>query len=302
MASPQAEAIKDAMRALREAATGPAPTVEEQRAAANAGMQAMAVDAPGVSYEPGTVGGVPGQWVLPDGFDGDRTILYLHGGGYVIGNSDSHRKMVGHLCQAATARAFVADYRLAPEHAHPAAVQDGVAAYLALLAEGHDAGNVFIAGDSAGGGLTAATLVALRDQRATMPAGAFLLSPWVDLEGTGESMTTNAPNDVLVQADGLKGMADAYLQGQDPRQPTAAPLYADLAGLPPLLVHVGADETLLDDSTRLADNARAAGVDVEIEIWPEMQHVFQLSAGNMPEADASIAKAGAWIAARSVGA
>lgn len=302
MASPEAEAIKDAIRAFRATVVAQDQTVDEQRTAANAGMSAMTTEPDGIAYEPAVAGGVPGQWVLPDGFDGDRTILYLHGGGYVIGNSDSHRKMVGHLAKAATARALVLDYRLAPEHPHPAAVEDAVAAYQSILADGHDAANVFIAGDSAGGGLTAATLVSLRDQGIALPAGAFLLSPWTDLEGTGESMTANAEADLMVGMDGLKPMSDAYLQGQDPRQPTAAPLYADLTGLPPLLIHVGGDETLLDDSTRLALSAQGVGVDATIEVFPEMQHVFQLSAGNMPEADDSLARAGAWIAARSAGA
>ena len=295
MASPQAEALKDVIRQFRSQVLTETPTVEQQRAAGDAAMEAMSVDASGVSYAPVEVGGVPGQRVTVDGLDAARTILYLHGGGYVIGSSGSHRKMVGHLCKAAEADAVVIDYRLAPEHPHPAAVDDAVAAYRALLDHGHAPSSVIVAGDSAGGGLTIATLAAIRDRGLPAPAGGLPMSPWVDLEGVGESMTTNAEADLMVGADALKMMADAYLQGQDIRQPSAAPLYADLRGLPPVYIQVGGDETLLDDSTRLASRAAAAGVAVRLDVFPEMQHVFQLSAGNMPEADEAIARAGTWI-------
>ena len=298
MASPQAEAVKDAIRQFRDSVLAGSPTIEEQRAGGE-GMAEMAAEPAGVSFAPTEVGGVPGLRISLDGLDAARTILYVHGGGYVIGSSSSHRRLVGHLCKAAEAQAISLDYRLAPEHPHPAAVDDAVAAYAALLDAGHAPSSIVIAGDSAGGGLTMAALVAIRDRGLPAPAGGLGISPWVDLEGVGESMTTNAEADLMVGADALKMMADAYLQGQDARQPLAAPLYADLRGLPPLYIQVGGDETLLDDSTRLASRAAAAGVAVRLDVFPEMQHVFHLSAGNMPEADEAIARAGTWIRDRT---
>ncbi len=300
MASPQAEAMKAMMREFRNSVVTDAPsTAEEQRAAAEASMAGMSAAPTGVSYEPCTLGGVPGQRVSVDGGAAGRTILFLHGGGYVIGSSNSHRGMVGHLCKAADAEAYVIDYRLAPEHPHPAAVDDAVAAYVALLDGGTAPSSIVISGDSAGGGLTVAALAAIRERGLPAPAGAVPMSPWVDLEGTGESMETMAELDLVVGRDGLKMMSDAYLQGQDARQPSAAPLYADLRGLPPLYIQVGGEETLLDDSTRLASRAAAAGVAVRLDVFPEMQHVFQLAAGNMPEADDAMARAGAWIRERT---
>lgn len=246
----------------------------------------------GVTGEIATVGGVPGEWITAPGADRDRVVLYFHGGGYVAGSIDSHRNLLGHLAAAIGCRVFAADYRLAPEHPHPAAVTDAVAAYRGLLDEhGIDPGHVAIAGDSAGGGLTMALLVALRDQGVALPVAAVPISPWVDLEGSGESMTTRAAADPMVAPENLAVIADLFVGADgDKRDPLAAPLHADLAGLPPLLIHVGDAEVLLDDSTRLADRATAAGVDTTLEVWPDMVHVWHASASYVPEADEAIAR------------
>src|SRR5690606_5447385 len=175
------------------------------------------------------------------------------------------RNLGGRISKAANCRVLSLDYRLAPEHPFPAAVDDAVTGYRWLLDQGIRPDRIAIAGDSAGGGLAAATLVALKDRGEPMPAAGVCLSPWVDMEGTGESMTSRAALDPMVQKDGLKDMASLYLDGADPRSPLAAPLYADLSGLPPLLIQVGTAETLYDDATRLAEKAEAAGVDVTLE-------------------------------------
>ncbi len=299
MASPQAEAVKDALRAFREQAigTGPQPDLAEQRAAMDA-WRDLATEPAGTTVTEVDAGGVASQWVSTPGAVQDRALVYLHGGGYVLGSAHTHSRLAAHLGAAVGCRVLNVDYRLAPEHPHPAAVHDATAAYRWLLDGGYQANHLAIAGDSAGGGLTVATLVNLRDQGVAQPAGGVPLSPWIDLEGTGASMDTKADADVVVGRDGLKVMSDHFLAGHDPRDPLAAPLHADLTGLAPLYVQVGADETLLDDALRLAANAAAAGVEVRLDSFPEMQHVFQGMAGNAPEADEAIARIGTWLRPR----
>jgi epsilon-lactone hydrolase len=262
------------------------------------GFEAMAQMFPipeDVRREPVTAGGRPAEWVEAPGADPKRAVLYLHGGGYVIGSINTHRELASRISRASGARVLVLDYRLAPENPHPAAVEDAVSAYGWLLTNGLSPGNVVVAGDSAGGGLTLATLVALRDQGKPLPAAGVCLSPWVDLEGLGDSMTSRAAEDPMVQKAGLVLLAGLFLNGQDPRTPLAAPLHADLSGLPPLLIQVGTAETLLDDSLRLAERARQAGVDVKLEKWEELIHVFQLFAAMLPEGQQAIDRIGAFI-------
>jgi acetyl esterase/lipase len=247
------------------------------------------------SFERVNAGGVPAEWVSAEGSAADRAVLYLHGGGYIIGSVRTHRVLMAGLSQASGARVLGLEYRLAPEHPFPAPVEDAVAAYRWLLAEGYDAANIAVAGDSAGGGLTVSVMVQLRYLGLPMPGAAVCFSPWVDLEGVGESMDTNAEIDPMVQQEGLAFMAQLYLDGCDPRAPLAAPLYADLRGLPPALIQVGSAETLLDDSTRLAENARAAGGDVELDVWEDMIHVWQLFAPMLPEGWEALAQAGEFI-------
>ena len=187
------------------------------------------------------------------------------------------------------------NYRLAPEYPFPAAVDDALAGYRYLLDHGLKPARIAVAGDSAGGGLTVATLIAIRDAGLPLPAAGVCLSPWVDLEEKGESMTTRAKADPVVQREGLVGMAQAYLAGKDPRTPLASPLHADLKGLPPLLIQVGDAETLLDDSTRIAGRARAARVQVKLEVWPEMIHVWQLFASFLPEGQEAVEGIGKYI-------
>jgi monoterpene epsilon-lactone hydrolase len=239
--------------------------------------------APDAKCEKVDAGGVPAEWVMAPGCDTSRAILYLHGGGYAIGSINTHRRLAYDLSAASGARALVVDYRLAPEHPFPAAVEDATRAWRWLLQQGHATNRLAVAGDSAGGGLTLATLVNLRDQKLGLPACAVAISPWVDLEGGGNSITTRAAQDPMVQKEGLLWMADMYLGGKDARTPLAAPLHADLKGLPPILVQVGTAETLLDDATRIAERLHTAGVDVRLSAWPNMLHVFPLFAPILSE-------------------
>jgi monoterpene epsilon-lactone hydrolase len=270
------------------------PTVEQQRAGFEQIAAMLPVDAD-IKREPVTANGVKSEWVSAPGADAGRAILYLHGGGYVIGSINTHRALAGRLSRAAKARVLVIDYRLAPEHPHPAPVEDSVAAYRWMLAQGIKPSRIALAGDSAGGGLAAAALVAIRDAKLPVPAAGALLSPWVDMEGIGESMTTKDKADPMVHKEGLLNMAKAFLGGQNPRTPLAAPLYADLTGLPPLLIQVGTSETLLDDASRFAERAKKAGVNVTYEPWENMIHVWQLFAPMLDEGQQAIEKIGSFV-------
>ncbi len=229
---------------------------------------------------------------------GQGRILYFHGGGYVIGSAATHRRLAYDLSAASGAEVLSLDYRLAPEHPFPAAVDDAVAGYEFLLAEGAAPGDVAVGGDSAGGGLVVAFLVAVKQRGLPMPAAGLAISPWVDMEALGESIESRAEADPTVVKSRLLQMADLYLAGADPRSPLAAPLYADLSGLPPLLIQVGDAEILLSDSTRLAEAARAAGVDVRLEVSDRMIHVWHLYAPLLSEGGEAIDVAGAFIAER----
>ena len=245
----------------------------------------------GVVGTPVDVDGIPAEWITPEGGALDRAVLYLHGGGYVAGSIDSHRNLTGNLARAMGCRVLALHYRLAPENPHPAPVEDAVAAYRWMLGQGLKADHLVIAGDSAGGGLTLATLIALSDGGDPLPAAAVGISPWVDMEGTGDSAVTRAEADPMISKDMLLQIAALFLGPDgDPRHPLASPLHAELHGLPPLLIQVGDAEVLLDDSTRFAAKATEAGVEVTLEVWPEMIHVWHASAGFVPEADQAIAR------------
>ncbi len=269
--------------------------VDKMRANFVQATKNFATPPPDTHIESVDAGGVPGEWVCAPEVDQDRVLLYLHGGGYVIGSTHTHRGLIAGLSAAADCRALALDYRLAPEHRYPAAVDDAVKAYRWLLDTGWSPNRIAIAGDSAGGGLTLATLVALRDAGDPLPAAAAPISPWTDLEGTGNSMRTHVDKDPMVEPGGLLGMARLYLGDADPRQPTASPLHADLTGLPPLLIQVGELETLLDDATRVAASARENGVAVTLEVWPDMVHVWHLFAPMVPEGRQAIAGIGAFL-------
>jgi acetyl esterase/lipase len=246
----------------------------ERRQAMEAWQAGLKIPAE-VKTQPVDASGVRAEWIWRPESDRGRAILYLHGGGYAIGSIATHRYLMQRIAQTSGARVLGIDYRLAPENPFPAAVDDAVTAWRWMLGQGLQPARCAIGGDSAGGGLTLATLVALRDRGLALPGVGVLLSPWTDLAATGASIKTKAAEDPMVTDAGLRSMADAYLAGTDPRHPLASPLYADLAGLPPLLIQVGSAEILLDDATRVAEKAKAAGAEVALEAWPDMLHVFQ---------------------------
>jgi epsilon-lactone hydrolase len=258
------------------------PNVADSRARYEK-MAVLLGGAPDAKVEKVDAGGVPAEWVAAPGFDSTRAVLYLHGGGYAIGSLNTHRRMAYDISAACGARVLLIDYRLAPEHPFPAAVDDAAKAWRWLLQQGLSASRLAIAGDSAGGGLTIATLVNLRDLKLALPACAVAISPWVDLEGIGTSMTARSAQDPMVQKPGLLWMAEMYLSGKDPKTPLAAPLHADLKGLPPVLVQVGSAETLLDDATRLAEKLHTAGGEVRLAVWPNQLHVFPFFAPILSE-------------------
>lgn len=251
-----------------------------------------------IDYLDISANGVPGEWIIPEGTENEHIILYLHGGSYSAGSPHSHRALAGNIAYAAKARALTIDYRLAPEHPYPAALEDALTAYKWLIEKHAKPEQITIAGDSAGGGLTIALLLALRDLDIPMPASAVVLSPWTDLSASGESWQTNAKSDYVINGESLRVSAQLYLDRADPRDPLASPVYANLAGLPPLLIQVGSDEILLSDSTRLAEHARRADVDVKLEIWDGMQHVWHFAANIVPEAREAIKKIGEFIMAK----
>lgn len=240
--------------------------------------------------------GVRGEWQGPRG--GARTgrvLYYLHGGGYIACSPKTHRVLSISLARRIGGRAFSLDYRLAPEHPFPAALDDAVAGYRWLLVQGVRPERIAIAGDSAGGGLVLATLVKLRDMGLPMPACAFVMSPWTDLAGTGDSVRANEATDAMFFASDLPLFTGLYLNGASPQTPTASPLYADPRGLPPLLFHVSEAEILLDDSRRFHDRALAAGVTSRLKSWAEMPHVWHLLHWLVPEAEAAMREAVAFL-------
>jgi monoterpene epsilon-lactone hydrolase len=248
-----------------------------------------------VKVEKLSANGVSAEWTSTPNATRDAAVLYVHGGGYVIGSLDSHRHLVAELGRASNAVALALDYRLAPEHPFPAPVDDALAGYRFLLAQGFKPGRIAIAGDSAGGGLVVAAMVAIREAGLPQPSCGWCLSPWIDMEAIGESMQSKAAIDPMVQKAGILDMAGLYLGGADPRSPLAAPLYADLAGIAPLLIQVGAAETLLDDAIRLAQRAGAADVYVDLQIWPEMVHVWPLFHPELQAGKRAIDAAGNFI-------
>ena len=293
MPSQQLETI---IQMLKERPRDPNATVQEIREGFEQ-MTALFPTPADVKVEKVEAGGRPAEWVSVPGSDSSLVLYWLHGGGYVLGSLNTHRELISRICRAAGCRALVIDYRLAPEQPFPAAVDDAVAGYRWLLSQNVDPARIVIGGDSAGGGLTVATLVALRDLGERLPAAAVCISPWTDLEGTGESMTTKAAVDPMIGPNtaGLKTWAQLYHGNTNVRDPLVSPLSADLTGLPPLLVQVGENEVLLDDSTRLAERAEAAGVDVTLEVWPDMIHVWHFFASMLPEGQQGIERIGAWV-------
>ena len=293
---PEIAAFRAMMAAMAPPPDAPESTWEQRRA----GIDAMGAAAPppdDCKVEAITLGGRPAEKITPAGAHRTRTLYYLHGGGYCIGGPASHRTMVARIAKGAGATAFVLDYRLAPEHPFPAAVEDGLAGYQALIEAGHDPAHTVIAGDSAGGGLTMATAVAARDAGLPSPAGLHVMSPWVNLANASAAYQAKAATDPIISQKGIDDFAHAYLGDGDRKRPLVSPVHADLAGLPALLIQVGSEEVLMSDATLLAEVAGLARVDVTLRIWPEMIHIWPffaaLSAGGR-----AIEEAAAWIKAR----
>lgn len=267
-------------------------SVNEQRAAMEASAGLFPAE-PDVGASQVDAGGVPADWVSVASSEPDRVVLYLHGGGYVMGSRNTHRGLAGRIARAAGVRVLLPEYRLAPEHPFPAAVEDATACWRWLLSQGHDPERMAIAGDSAGGGLTLATLLALKSAGDPLPACAVALSPWTDLEGTGPTAEPGAVDDPMIAPEGLRATGRQYAAA-DLRNPLAAPLHGDLTGLPRLLIQVGTREILLSDSTRFADKARAAGVDVTLQVEEGLIHVWQIFP-DVPEAQAAVARIGEFV-------
>jgi monoterpene epsilon-lactone hydrolase len=291
MASAELQAVIDQLRANPLDANAPLEVLR------TAFPEAPAPD--GTTATPIDAGGIPAEWVVADNASPELRLLYLHGGGYVICGPATHRDLAGRISQASGVSVLVIDYRLAPEHPFPAAVNDAVAALRWMRDHGPagaaPARATFVAGDSAGGGLTLATLLAVRDTGERVPDAAVTISAWTDLACTGDSVHTRADVDPMVTDAVLRRMTAEYLQGGEATQPLASPLYADLRGLPPLLMQVGDAEVLLDDTTRVATKAQAAGCEVTLEVYPEMMHIFQLFAPVLPEGQQAIDRIGRFI-------
>lgn len=248
-----------------------------------------------VTYREEQVGGVPAIWALPIGADRSKVLLYTHGGGFAVGSAASHRKLAAHFAKACGVTALVIDYRRAPENIHPAQVDDGVSVFIDLVSKGIDPADITTIGDSAGGNLAVAIPLALRERGEPLPGQVIALSPWVDMENSGESLVTNAATDALVYRELLEGMiAGVLADSVDPTTPLANPLYADFTGFPRLYINAGSVEALVDNATRLADRAANAGVDVTLSVVDGMQHVFPFLAGRASVADDEIRKIGRW--------
>ena len=235
-----------------------------------------------------TANDVPCEWVSWPNGRTDKALLYLHGGGYVFGGPNSHRELVARIAQACDVKALLVDYRLAPENPFPAAVEDAFSAYKWLLDQGYSEQDIFVAGDSAGGGLSAALLLAIKEANLAQPCAAVLISPWADLTNSGPTIESNADADPMLSPSGVADFADHYLDGQDAANPTASPLFGDLSNLAPIFIQVGSTEILLSDSQRLAERVKTQGGQAEVHVWPDMPHVFPLLAWLIPEGKQAI--------------
>lgn len=257
-----------------------------------------ALEPENVSYKSDHVGGVEAIWALPAGADTSRVIIYTHGGGFAVGSADSHRKMAGHLAKALGVTSVVLHYRRAPEHHFPTQIEDAVAAYMALLAQGFEPKNILTAGDSAGGNLAIASVLKFRDLGLPLPGAVIAYSPWLDMALRGATLETNAATDALVNRGLLEGMRDMFLGGKtDPLDKLANPLENDFTGFPPLYITCGGAETLQSDSESLHAKAKAQGVKTVLSVVSGMQHVFPALSGRAPEADQELARIAAWYRA-----
>ncbi len=288
----------DDIKKVREMIAGLPPRTEmsipERRATMDAWDKAYPV-ADDVTVASAKVAEVPVEWITAPNASEDAVLLFLHGGGYVIGSPDSHRHLVANLSEETGLQGLLVDYRLAPEDPFPAAVEDAISVYAALLTHGFEAEEIVVAGDSAGGGLVIAMMLAIRDANLPLPAAGICLSPWNDLTGTAKSLETNASVDPTVTKESLDFFAGEYLGEEDAQNPYASPLFGDFTGLPPLLIQVGSVEVLLDDAVMLAERAKEAGVSVTLEVWDEMIHVWHRYYPVLQEAREANARIGEYV-------
>ncbi len=293
MPSLRSRIIQTIIRDLKDALLSDVPIEKRRSQAEETARRGVRVPR-GVTTHSLTASGVPAEWLSPEDSDPQRTLLYLHGGGYVIGSIATHHGLASRIALAAGARLLLIDYRLAPEHPFPAALEDALSAYRWLLAQGFGPRHIAIGGDSAGGGLTLAAALSLRDRHEPLPAALFLMSPWTDLTFSGDSIKSRAQRDPVLSIND-NWLENTYAGDQPLTHPLISPLFADLAGLPPTIIQVGTEEILYDDSVRLAEKALLAGVDATLEVWEGMWHVFQGFAPYMPEAGQAIDQLGAFL-------
>ena len=289
--SPELDRVIGIMKAIR---SKPTADIHEARAVLDQAFGEYR-PAPDVTVFEIEADGVPCQWITAPDVPQNKLIIYFHGGAYAACSPTTHQDLISRLSRASGAAALGVDYRLAPEHVFPAAVEDSITAYKWVLGHGFEPADIVLAGDSAGAGLVLAVMLAAKDSGVPLPAAGVCFSPWVDLECTGESMSANDHLDDFIKYGGLLARANSYLGDADPRHPWASALFGDLSGLPPTLIHVGSAETLLDDSLRLEALAKDAGVSVTIKVWDDMVHVWQAFAAILPEAQQSIDEAGEFI-------
>ena len=292
--------VRALLAARQPAAGAPPPSLAERRAAMD-GVGEMGGLPTGCFHEPATVGGIKSERVVPQGAISGRLILYLHGGAYTMGSPRSHRPLVARISEAARSVALAADYRLGPEHRFPAAVEDAVAVYRGVLEGGTEPAKLIVAGDSAGGGLILALALALKAEGLPQPAGFFAISPWADLTQSGASYVSKAETDPMITKAGLDLNAQMYLGGLDARDPLASPVFGDFEGVAPVLIQTGSEETLLSDSLTMADVLAHARVEVRLEVWPEMIHVFHAWSGGLQAARRAIKLAATWMEERWAG-
>lgn len=298
MTSMQSEAVRDLWASWTEAArANPDQTAEEVRDRVEHWGD-LTAEPGGVDYAEIEVAGLPALWAVPKGSAEDRVILSFHGGGFVSGSIYTHRKLFAHLAKAIGARALITDYRGTPVHSHPVPLEDTTTAYRWLLDQGIHAGRIALTGDSAGGGLAISTMLRARELGLPTAAALMLMSPWVDMTVSADTYESNRETEAFFYREVVAGLAAMFLAGHDPKDPLASPLYADLSGMPPMYIQVGGDETLLGESRQLDENARMAGVDVRLDVFPGQLHTFQMAAGRAPESDDAIRRLAEWVRPR----
>ena len=299
MASKESEALAKLYRSLTaEMANNPNMELEEIRRLFDHWGD-VTVDPRGVDYTEIEVEGIPAMWAIPHGAAQDRALLCSHGGGYVVGSMYTHRKLFGHIAKAVGCRALIVDYRRAPENPHPGPVNDMATAYRWLVEKEKIAPTrIALTGDSAGGALALTTIARIRQLGLPLPAATMPMSPWAGLDTSGATYDTNKDRDALVSRDSTNALGSLFIGNGDPKDPLANPLYIDYTGFPPIYIQVGDAEALLDDSRRIAERAKKAGVDVRIDVFPDMQHVFEFLAGAAPEADDAIRRMAEWVRPR----